>query len=138
MFMFIYEYRDTPKNMLDAVNLDSIPYVEIEDKYSGYQDWVAYKSNDEIEIFRLSSELFFPAGNGLGMNDYEYYNMIYNFNNQKHKEVLKREDCYKLVEKYYERFNGVNITIKDHEIEERYELDIFYSNVKNWGELRWR
>lgn len=139
--LFLTSYKKKDRKMLDEVKLEEIPFCELETKFPGYMEWYAEEIENSIKIFKKSSELFFDAKQGKAMTDYEYYNRIYEeekfLNNRK---LLKRESCYEIVNWFYDIYlKGNEVSVIDKkQIDFEYELDDFYCNVKNWGDLRWK
>ena len=139
MFIFYFELKHIvvrTRDMLEKVYLSEITNVITESRFPAYYDWYAEVKGDCIVIYRISSELFFEANIGQGMNDYEYYHLIYETHSFKNKKLIKREYCYELVRRFYNGKDTITIDILDIDIE--YELDDFYKNVSNWSELRWK
>ena len=143
----ILHTEDERKSMLKDVFLEEIPEVVMQEKFPGYYDWFAVEEDNHMNIYRFSSELLSKTRNGLGMTDYEYYNLLYYIHGYKDKKILKRECCYELVRKFYKtnyKSTGkIEIDNSDIDIEYEYNIseifvfDDFYKNITNWGELKW-
>ena len=140
--MFFYETEHieiSTRGISERISLGDIPYVELENRFPGYYDWYAEEKEDHVDIYRMSSELFFEARDGNGMTNYEYYSHFYLLKGStKDRRLIKREYCYELVRRFYEsKYNKMNIQINLLDIDIDYEIDQFFSGVEDWGKLRW-
>jgi hypothetical protein len=129
------------KTRNEHINLEDIPHTELTEKYPGYYEWYALENEDNIRIFKHEIGLHSEVRENKGMTNLNYYHYGYEYVIKKHIQLVNRQDCYRLVEKYYgseyrdRRALPYALAIPKEEVS--YRLDTFYRNISNWGKLKW-
>lgn len=137
-FFFDEEVNIEIKRYEDGtILLDSIPYLKLEDKWPGYFEWYGIEEEDNIRIFRRTSELCFQVKKGRGFTDKDYYIEIYSWFKNYKGHLLDRESVYRLVKKYYDSKYKVkeywNYTLLIPKNLESYKIDKSYLGGKEDG-----